>query len=114
MENAEGYFLTAEQMQWFRAQYFASDTDEGNIYALPRRAADLSELPPATVVTAGFDPLCDEGAAYVDRLEADGNAVEHRHYEAQIHGFCSLYEHIDEGRAAIGDVAESLRSTLAE
>lgn len=108
------YFLEMDSVEWYLEQYLQRRADVGNAYAFPLRARSLADLPPATVVTAGFDPLCDEGAAYVDRLEADGTAVEHRHYEAQIHGFCSLYEHIDEGRAAIDDVAESLRSTLAE
>jgi acetyl esterase len=113
-DYATDYFLEMDSVAWYLEQYLQRRADVGNAYAFPLRARSLADLPPATVVTAGFDPLCDEGAAYVDRLEADGNAVEHRHYEAQIHGFCSLYEHIDEGRAAIGDVAESLRSTLAE
>ena len=58
------------------------------------------------MLTAGFDPLRDEGAAYADRLGSAGVDVERLHYEGQIHGFCSLYEHIDEGRAALEYVAD--------
>ena len=86
----------------------------GNAYAFPLRARELSGLPSATVLTAGFDPLRDEGAAYADRLEAAGVDVERLHYEGQIHGFYSLYEHIDEGRTAIADAAARLEDALEE
>lgn len=89
-ENGEGYFLTTDDMTWFRDHYFAREIDQGNVYALPRRAHDLSSLPPATVLTAGFDPLRDDGAAYARRLEADGVAVTHRNYDDMIHGFFGM------------------------
>jgi acetyl esterase len=116
-ENADGYFLTAEQMGWFRDQYFASTIDEGNAYALPRRAADLSGLPPATVLTAGFDPLRDDGAAYADRLAEAGVPVEHRNYEAMIHGFFSMISEpvdLDRSHAVYDDVASELQTALGE
>ena len=71
-------------------------------------------LTAATVLTAGFDPLRDEGAAYADRLESAGIDVEHLHYENQIHAFCSLYEHIDEGRTAIADAAARLEDAFGD
>jgi acetyl esterase len=114
-ENAEGYFLTAEQMGWFRAQYFASDTDEGNIYALPRRGADLSGLPSATVVTAGFDPLRDDGTAYADRLASAGVPVEQYNYDDMIHGFFSMISEpvdLDRAHAAYDDVVSALQDAL--
>ncbi|PSP78559.1 alpha/beta hydrolase [Halobacteriales archaeon QS_4_69_225] len=101
-----GYFLEMDGVEWYLEQYLRVPAELGNAYAFPLRARSLADLPPATVLTAGFDPLADEGAAYADRLGADGTAVEHRHYDAQIHGFCSLYERIDEGRAALGYVAD--------
>ena len=81
---------------------------------VPLRARSLSGLPSATVLTAGFDPLRDEGAAYADHLESAGVDVEHLHYENQIHGFCSLYEHIDEGRTAIADAAARLEDAFGD
>lgn len=89
-QNAEGYFLTAETMGWFNNHYMADDTTEGNVYAFPRREADLAGLPPATVITAGFDPLRDDGAAYAQRLTDAGNEVHHHNYEGMIHGFFNM------------------------
>ena len=113
-DYATDYFLEMDSVEWYLEQYLERRADVGNAYAFPLRARSLADLPPATVVTAGFDPLVDEGTAYVDRLEGAGTPVEHLHYDAQIHGFCSLYEHVDAGRAAIDDIAGALRSALAE
>ncbi|MEF8862015.1 MAG: alpha/beta hydrolase [Haloarculaceae archaeon] len=112
-ENGEGYLLTMDSIEWYLDQY-VEPADVGNAYAFPLRARDLSGLPPATVLTAGFDPLRDEGIAYAERLADAGVEVEHRHYDAQIHAFLSLYEHIDEGREAIDDVAAAFRDGLAD
>ncbi len=100
-----GYFLEMDSVEWYLEQYLQRPADTGNAYAFPLRARSLADLPTATVLTAGFDPLADEGAAYADRLEADGVDVEHLRYDAQIHGFCSLYEQIDAGRAALEALA---------
>ncbi|MFW5973928.1 MAG: alpha/beta hydrolase, partial [Natrialbaceae archaeon] len=89
-ENGEGYFLTTETMAWFHDLYIDDEIDDGNVYAHPRLAADLSGLPPATVVTAGFDPLRDDGVAYANRLAEAGVPVEHRNYEGMIHGFFNM------------------------
>lgn len=112
-DYATRYFLEMDSVEWYFDQYLDSPADVGNVYAVPIRARSLEGVPPATVVTAGFDPLADEGAAYADRLDEAGVEVELLHYEAQIHGFLSLYMYIDEGRAAVDDVADSLTGALA-
>ncbi|MFC6718642.1 alpha/beta hydrolase [Natrialbaceae archaeon GCM10025810] len=89
-ENGVGYFLTADDMAWFRGHYFEREIDQGNVYAMPRLAHDLSGLPPATVITAGFDPLRDDGATYAERLEEAGVSVSYHHYEDMIHGFFNM------------------------
>ncbi|QSW99778.1 alpha/beta hydrolase [Haloterrigena alkaliphila] len=114
-ENGEGYFLERDGMAWFEDCYFDREVDKGNVYARPRLAADLSRLPPATVVTAGFDPLRDDGAAYAERLEAAGVPVSHHHYEDMIHGFVSMVEgSVDLTRAheAYDAVADDLEAAL--
>ncbi len=89
-ENSEGYFLTEDDMEWFRDHYFETEIDMRNIYAFPLFANDLSDLPPATVITAGFDPLRDVGAMYADRLADAGVPVEYHNYDDMIHGFFSM------------------------
>ncbi|SFC55038.1 acetyl esterase [Halobiforma haloterrestris] len=114
-ENAEGYFLTADEVDWFGQQYFADEVDRGNVYALPRRAHDLSDLPPATVVTAGFDPLRDDGGAYADRLEEAGVPVAHHHYDDVVHGFFSMVGgpiDLERAHEAYDDAVADLRDAL--
>ncbi|MEY7851292.1 alpha/beta hydrolase [Natrarchaeobius sp. A-rgal3] len=114
-ENAEGYFLTADDMRWFRDHYFEREIDRGNVYAVPRRAADLSGLPPATVLTAGFDPLRDDGAAYARRLEEDGVPVTYRNYDDVIHAFFGMISEptsFERAHEAYDDVIGDLRTEL--
>ncbi|EMA35652.1 alpha/beta hydrolase [Halobiforma nitratireducens] len=114
-ENGEGYFLTADEVDWFADQYFADEIDRGNVYALPRRANDLSDLPPATVVTAGFDPLRDDGGAYADRLKDDGVPVSHHHYDDVVHGFFGMVGgpiDLERAHEAYDDAVADLRTAL--
>ena len=114
-ENAEGYFLTSDIMEWFREHLFERDVDEGNVFAAPRLAHDLSGLPPATVVTAGYDPLRDDGARYAERLEADGVEVSFRNYPAMVHGFAGMIEEpvaLETGKQLYVDIAEDLAAAL--
>ncbi|TKR24912.1 alpha/beta hydrolase [Natronomonas salsuginis] len=110
-ENGTDYFLEMDSVEWYYDQY-RNAADIGNHYAFPLRARDLSGLPSATVMTAGYDPLRDEGEAYAERLDEAGVETDYLHYEAQIHAFVSLYEYLDEGKVAIDDAAEALRSAL--
>lgn len=89
IENARDYFLTTESMQWFWRQYLGDENRDADTFAAPGKAADLSNLPPATIITAAFDPLRDEGADYARRLEAAGVPVEYRDYPA-FHGFAGV------------------------
>ncbi|MEF8843408.1 MAG: alpha/beta hydrolase [Haloarculaceae archaeon] len=109
-ENAEGYFLTRTDMEWFHDHYLERAVDARNPYAYPLEARDLSGLPSASVVTAGFDPLRDEGIAYAERLEADGVEVTHHHYPEMIHGFFSMLADPEIERAwdALGAVGADL------
>jgi len=111
-ENADGPLLTRADMRWFYERYLRSPVDAANPYAVPLRAADLGDLPPATVVTAGFDPLRDDGVALAERFEREGTPVEHRHYPAMAHGFCSLADRVPTAETALSAVAEDVRERL--
>lgn len=113
-ENAEGYYLTAQTAEWYHDQYVKYDLDARHPYVSPMRAPDHGDLPPATVVTAGFDPLRDEGIEYANRLEEAGVPTDHRHHPDMIHGFFSLHEEpaIRRGRESIANVAADLHEAL--
>ncbi|GAS91067.1 lipase [Mycolicibacterium brisbanense] len=86
---ATGYYNTAAAMAWYWDQYVPGISDRTHPYASPLRA-DLSGLPPAVVLTAGFDPLCSEGDHYAEALAAKGVPVTHRRYCGAIHGFMTM------------------------
>ena len=112
-ENSEGYGLSREMMRWYWDQYLARPEDGTSSLASPLRADDLSGLPPALVITAGFDVLRDEGHAYASKLREAGVEVELEHYPGMIHGFLQMADSFDRGWAAIRRSGEALRSALA-
>jgi acetyl esterase len=112
-ENAEGYFLTRDAMQWFWNHYARSDADRLHPHASPLRTKDLSRLPPALVITAEFDPLRDEGERYAKRLQAAGVPVQLARYDGVIHGFFTMESILDQGKKAIQQAAAALRTAFA-
>lgn len=108
-ENADGYFLTESAMRWFWGHYCGDGADLRDPRLSPPCADSLAGLPPALVITAGFDPLRDEGDAYAAALGRAGCEVEHVRYDAMFHGFALMGEQLDDGRAAVAQVAASVR-----
>ena len=108
--RGSGYTLTADGMRHFRAMYVPNERDWMDWRVAPLRAPSLGGLPPALVVTAGHDPLCDEGIAYAERLRADGVAVEHRHYDGQMHGFINAGRFIRAADRALAEVTAALQA----
>jgi acetyl esterase len=113
-ENASGFGLTRDDMVWFWRQYLRDDVDAAHAYAAPLRAADLSGLPPALVLTAEYDPLRDEGRAYAERLEADGVPATEVRFAGMIHGFAGMGAVVDDAGIARQRAAEALRAAFAE
>jgi acetyl esterase len=87
---AQGYSLTRELLRWYQDNYLRDERDRADWRASPLRAKDHSRLPPAYVITAGFDPLRDEGRAYAERLAQAGVEVTYECFEGQIHGFLPM------------------------
>src|SRR3954470_7900489 len=90
VENAKGYFLEQPTMEWFYGHYAGDASDPADPRLSPLRAADLSGLPPALIVTAQYDPLRDEGEAYGAALQAAGGTAEVRRFDGLIHGFFDM------------------------
>ena len=109
---ADGYMLTRDSMRWFRAQYLAKTEDAADWRVSPLRAPSLAGLPPALVVTAGYDPLRDEGEAYARRLREAGVSVDAVSFGGMIHGFVPMGRLIDAAFRGIGLIAGSLRQAL--
>jgi len=107
---AEGYLLTRPAMRWFYGHYLRGSADVENWRASPLRAADLSGVAPALVLTAGNDVLCDEGAAYAYRLQQQGVPVQLRHFPDQIHGFLTMGKIVRAAEPALDEVAAALRT----
>jgi len=112
-ENATGYVLTREGMRWFFGHYLAREEQGREPYASPLRAANLAGLPPALVITAGCDPLRDEGEAYAARLRDAGVSVTHIRYPGMFHGFFRMTRILDTAKAALDEVAGALRKAFA-
>lgn len=113
IENATGYMLSSEMMQWFWAQYLGDAGRAAGALATPIRADSLAGLPSATIVTAEYDPLRDEGIAYAERLKAAGVTVTHDHFPGVIHGFASMLGMLPQADVAVGTAARGLRAAFA-
>ncbi|RSD19638.1 alpha/beta hydrolase [Amycolatopsis eburnea] len=110
---AEDLFLTDVHMKWFEGHYVPEGTDLTDPRLSPLRADDLSGLPPALVVTAGFDPLRDEGEAYAKKLADAGVDVALRRHEDLIHGFINFTGVGTRFREALAEMAGALRQGLS-
>ncbi|MFI5000830.1 MAG: alpha/beta hydrolase [Reyranellales bacterium] len=102
---AEGYFLSQELIDWFWKAYLPAGTDPADLRLSPLLAQDFAGLPPAFVLTAGHDPLRDEGRAYADRLIDAGIKTTYVNYPGTIHGFFSLTRFLPQGLQANDEAA---------
>jgi acetyl esterase len=110
---AEGFLLTAAEMDWFRDNYLPDSEAALGWRASPALAPDHSGLPPAYVVTAGFDPLRDEGEEYVEKLRAAGVHVALRRHEGLLHSFVNQTALHRGARDAMNEAAGALRLGLS-
>jgi acetyl esterase len=111
-ENAEGYFLSRDVMEWFCGHYLADRADGADWRVSPLRARDLAGVAPAVVCTAWFDPLRDEGVAYAKALSAAGVATTHHPGFGLIHGYFGLGEASDTARSEAQRVRADFKKLL--
>lgn len=109
-EFAQGYLLTRNTITWFYKQYLRSHKDANDFRFGPLIADDLTNLPPAFILTAGYDPLRDEGVQYAQRLITSGNAVTLINMPGMVHGFYLMLGAIDASAEAVSRSARALRS----
>jgi acetyl esterase len=111
---AEGFFLTKRDLGWFRERYLdGAAVDAADPRVSPLLAADLSGLPPALLLTAGFDPLRDEGRQYAQALRAAGVTVDYREFGSLVHGFANFFPLGGGSQTAVTEVISALRAHLA-
>jgi acetyl esterase len=107
-----GYALNQATLEWCTSHYIPQDTDRNDIRLSPSLAKDLKGLPPAYIVTAGFDPLHDEGSSYAEGLKQAGVAVMHVNYPSMIHGFFNLQGLVPLAAEAIAAAGKAVRDAL--
>lgn len=113
---SEGYFMTRKTLEWFWEKYLRSDIDRRNAYASPLRSTDLTGMPTSTIITAGFDPLRDDGIMLRDKLRKSDNDVHYHHYDDVIHGFIQMLGNpdLDRAREAISDIGDDFSDVMTE
>jgi acetyl esterase len=109
---ARGFLLEASTIRFYIDQYVRTPADIDDPRASPLKAASFAGLPPAMVVTAGFDPLRDEGRAYADALAAAGVPVTYRNDAGMVHGYLAMSGAIDVAKDAMAEAVRELRDAL--
>jgi acetyl esterase len=113
-ENGDGsYYLSTDGMRWFWDHYLGERASDDAPMAAVLRNADLSNLPSATVITAEYDPLRDEGMAYAEKLKAAGVAVDAATAPGMIHGFFSMFEAVPDAWQWIERGSENIKKAMA-
>ncbi|MDA7417682.1 alpha/beta hydrolase [Xenophilus arseniciresistens] len=111
--NGQGYVLTQDTVRYFHDHYITDPAHDLDWRASPLLAASHAGLPPALILTAGYDPLRDEGLDYARALSDAGGRVSHVCFERQIHGFITMGRVLDEANTAVALCAAELRRALA-
>ncbi|MCG8915952.1 alpha/beta hydrolase [Actinokineospora sp. PR83] len=112
-ESTDRYLFNRDSVAWYWGHYLASPEDGENPLASPLKEPDLSGLPPATVITAEYDPLRDEGERYAERLRDAGVAVDLTRYDGMAHGFFAMFGTVDAAGRAVRAAADRLREAFA-
>ena len=109
-EPETSILLTHTVIKWFRDHYLNGSADVHDWRASPARANTLIGLPPAYVLTAGADPLRDEGDEYAERLKQAGVPVTYRHFPGQFHGFFTMGKLLQQANVAASEIGAWLKA----
>jgi acetyl esterase len=111
-ENADGYLLTRAGMEWFWDTYCPNPAERKNPLATPLNATNFAGLPPALIMTAEFDPLRDEGAAYAAKLKSAGVPADYVCFEGLIHDFLAMSRQLSAVKPAMDRAVAGLRDAF--
>jgi len=112
LANAEGFLLQRASMTYFWNHYVRHPRDGMHPYCSPLAAEDHSGLPPALIVSAEFDPLCDDGRNYADKLAAAGVPVKFSLYKGMIHGFLWMSGVLEQSKALLDEIGREAKAAL--
>jgi acetyl esterase len=112
LANANGYGLERADMEWFYEQYLAQPAQRDDALVSPLCTSDLSNLPPALVITNEYDPLRDDGRLYAEKLQAHGTTASHVDYPGLIHGALNLQGVVDASLKMHDDIGTWVRHTM--
>jgi len=110
--NGQGFLLTADTIAYFRQHYIPDAQQWSDWRASPLLHPNLGGLPPALIVTAGYDPLRDEGRQYADALSAAATPAQYICFERQLHGFVTMGKVLDEANTAVTLCAQVVKRAL--
>ncbi|WP_028109880.1 alpha/beta hydrolase [Ferrimonas futtsuensis] len=112
VDHGAGYLLERASMEYYWGHYMRSPTDALHPYCAPLGASDHSQLPPTLIYCAQYDPLCDDGALYSDKLARAGVPVQYRVFDGVIHGFIKMLGSCDQADHFLETVARDVRPLL--
>jgi len=110
---ASGYFIDLQSARWFNSHYLNTPEEAFTPLASPLLADSHRDLPPAHIITAGYDPLRDEGKAYADKLAAAGVPVSHTCYTDMFHAFLNFGKALPQAQDAIREIGQVLKTTFS-
>ena len=113
IRHAEGLILEEAMMDWFLGHYVNSPSESADSRVSPLRAENFIGLPPAFIMNAGLDPLCDEGRAYADKLREAGVPVTYRCHDRMVHGFLTMGGLIPDALPALDEAAQAFRKAIS-
>ncbi len=111
-ELATGYSMNRDWMIWFWNHYLPNNIDLDDPYICPLRAKDFSNLPPALIMTAEYDPLRDEGESYAEKLKQASVPVKLKRLDGLMHGFLMQRARIDRAQKAFEEITFEIRHTF--